>query len=103
MPATATAYFRVNEAMIWPVLAEPDQFLALFAPPAAENLWVLDADGAWVVRRREVPEGVLWSALAQLLEDGVISWLVGPAHYRLQYPLPVAALPWHPASRAAEG
>ncbi|MES2524017.1 MAG: hypothetical protein V4617_15025 [Gemmatimonadota bacterium] len=101
---TATCYFRVLLPLYFPVMASPGEILAVW--PLPENLWVFDAHGDWVIRRRSFPEGKLWSTLEQLLVDEIIQYLDGAELSRLQQPLrplPVADVPSRPALRVIRG
>jgi hypothetical protein len=79
MSLTATCYFRVFHAMRFPVEAAVGDYLAVMPPACPENLWVHEPKGLWVLRRRHVEEGKLWSLLATLLENGTLVMLHAPA------------------------
>ena len=92
---TATCYFLVLRPLHFPVQAAPGEVLSVW--PVPENLWVFDAQGDWVLRRRRFDEGKLWSVLDELLEQGIIQYLADDE--RLRRPLPTAAAPSRPALR----
>lgn len=92
---SATCYFRLLRPLHFPIAGEPGEYLGVF--PVAENLWVFDASGRWVIRRRALPEGRLWTVLDALLEAGAIRYLDDDAS--LRRPLPTADAPSRPALR----
>ncbi len=90
-------YFRVVQPMHFPVPAEPKQFLSV--RPGEPNLWVFDETGSWVVRRRQFPEGKLWTVLADLLDKHVIQTLSAADDFRPPHPLPIADVSSPPTLR----
>lgn len=86
MTSSASIYFRVLLPMHFPVQAAPNEFLSVWA--GEPNLWVFDASGEWVLRRRHFPEGKLWTVLYDLLDAGVIRTLSEVDEQWLRHPLP---------------
>lgn len=92
MPLTATCYFRVFHRMHFPVEANVGDYLAVMPPTCPENLWVHEARGLWVVRRRQLDEGKLWTVLADLLENGTLVMLHAPSRALLPHLLAAGEL-----------
>lgn len=71
--------------MHFPVEGKTGEYLAVMPPPCPENMWVHEASGLWVVRRRQFPEAKLWTLLADLMDDGTLVMLHAPARQLLPH------------------
>jgi hypothetical protein len=75
----ATCCFVLRDLLRFPIQGSPGDYLAIMPPPLPENLWILEPAGLWVVRRRHLDEGKLWTVLADLMEEGTLSLVHAPA------------------------
>lgn len=88
MLLTATMYLRVLRPMRFPVAATTGEYIAVMPPIVAQNLWVHEASGLWVVRRGHFPEDKLWTVLYDLQCDGTLAFIHSPLSDALPHPLP---------------
>jgi hypothetical protein len=64
--------------MRFPIAGDAGDFLAVMPPAFRDNLWMLEGESLWVIRRRAVEEGKLWSMLNDKVDEGTLTLLHAP-------------------------